>query len=432
MYESVIFLFLPFAVLLAVGVPIAFALAGACTFFIAFAGPPIPFSVIMIEMSAALESYALLALPTFVMTGELLNRSGLTERLIRMANDLVGWIKGGMAHVTTATGMLLGCISGSALADAATLGPLLIPAMEKEKYPRAFAAAVSSAAAAIGAILPPSIPLIIIGSQLGLSVGGLFLAGVIPGILTGLALMITSYIIARRNNYGIVHRFVGGVQVVRSVGMATPILLIPVIILGGILGGIFTATEAGAVAVLYGILVSMFFYRTLDLRGLFMAFSSTVRVTASVLIILAVSLVFGRILAYQRVPQELLSLITSITENRYLLLIIVVIFLLIIGMLMDAVANMIILGPLLMPLAVQGMGMEPIQYGLFLMYALLLGILTPPVGLVLFIVAPIARVSMDKLSLAILPFLFAMLCVLAAIALIPEVTMFLPRLAGYA
>lgn len=428
---AALYLFLPFLVLLALGVPVAFAIGGACAVFIAFSGEPIPYSVIVTEMSAALNSYALLALPTFIMTGELLNRSGLTDRLVQLSTALVGWIRGGLAHVTTGTGMLLGCISGSALADAATIGPLMIPAMERERFPRAFAAAISAAAAAIGAILPPSIPLIIIGSQLGLSIGGLFLAGVVPGILTGLALMATSWLISRRGNYGRMHRFAGVAHAARSFGAALPILVIPAIILGGILGGVFTPTEAGVIAVTYAILVGRLYYRSLGARQLYLAFAGTARVSASTLIIVAISLVFARILAYQRVPQELLQLILGISDNRYVLLLAVTLFLLFVGTFMDAVANMIILGPLLMPLALEGLHMAPLQYGIFLMYALLLGVLTPPLGLVLFVVAPIARVSLEALSLAVLPFLIAMLCVLTMVALVPEVTLWLPRLGGY-
>lgn len=428
---AAIYLFAPFVALLAIGVPIAFALAAACLFFIAASGAPIPFAIVSTELAAALDSYALLALPTFIMTGELLNRSGLTDRLVRLSMALVGWVRGGLAHVTTLTGMMLGSISGSALADAATLGPLMIPAMEREKYPRPFAAAITGAASTIGAILPPSVPLIIIGSQLGLSIGALFLAGIIPGLLTGFALMLVAWVTSKLRNYGIVHRFPGPLVALRSTGQASPILLIPLIILGGIFSGVFTPTESGVVAVAYAMFVGLVYYRTLSLPGLLEAFRMTTRITASTLLIVAVSLVFGRLLTYMRVPQDLTAMILSITETPILLFIIVVIFLMLMGTIMDAVANMIILGPLLMPLALQGLGMEPVQYGLFLMYALLLGVLTPPLGIVLFIVAPIARVSIEELSLATLPFLGAMLCVLTLIAFVPEVTMWLPRLAGY-
>ncbi len=327
--------------------------------------------------------------------------------------------------------MLLGCISGSALADAATLGPLMIPGMEKERYPRPFAAAISGAAATIGAILPPSVPLIIIGSQLGISIGGLFLAGIIPGILTGAALMLVSWVIARRRKYGIVHAFPGPRRAASDALSATPILLIPFIILGGILSGVFTPTESGVIAVVYSIIAGTVIYRSLTLGSIADAFRATTRITAATLLIVAISLVFARLLTYMQVPQELMSLILGLTENRILLFFVVVALLLLMGTFMDAVANMIILGPLLMPLALGGMAMEPFQYGLFLMYALLMGVLTPPLGIVLFILAPIARVSLEEISWATIPFLGAMFVVLSIIAFVPEATLLLPRLAGY-
>jgi C4-dicarboxylate transporter DctM subunit len=227
------------------------------------------------------------------------------------------------------------------------------------------------------------------------------------------------------------HPFKGAAAASRATFAAIPILAIPVIILGGILSGIFSPTEAGVIAVLYAIMIGGFYYRSLSLASLGGALAETTRVTAMSLLIVAVSLVFGRLLTYQQVPQDLLALMTGITDSRAMLFLIVVAFLLLVGTFMDAVANMIILGPLLMPLAIEGLGMEPLQYGIFLMYALLLGVLTPPLGIVLFVVAPIARVSIEELSVAVAPFLVAMLVVLTLIAFVPEVTTWLPTLGGY-
>lgn len=431
MTAILLYLFLPFLAAILLGVPIAFAIGIGCAFFIAFSGTTIPMSVLVTEMASGLDSYALLALPTFVMTGELLNRCGLTDRLIALANSIVGWIRGGLAHVTTVTGMMLATISGSALADAATLGPILIPAMIREKFPPAFAASITGAAACIGAIIPPSVPLVIIGSQLGISIGGLFLAGVIPGLLTGLALMITSWLICRIRGFGTHHRFEGLRPVARHAGRALPVLAIPVIILGGILGGIFSPTEAGVIAVIYTALLGVFVFRNLNARGLGEAFVATARVTGAAVVIVAISLVMGRILAFEQVPQKLLALMVDVTANPLVVYLIVVILLLIVGCFMDAVANMIILGPLLMPICVQLLDMHPFTYGIFLMYALLIGVLTPPLGLVLFVVGPIAKVSSERLSLAVLPFIAAMLLVLTLVAFVPALTVWLPTVAGY-
>lgn len=431
MTTVLLYLFLPFLAAILLGVPIAFSIGIGCAFFIAFSGTTIPMSVLVTEMASGLDSYALLALPTFVMTGELLNRCGLTDRLIALANSIVGWIRGGLAHVTTVTGMMLATISGSALADAATLGPILIPAMVRERFPPAFAASITAAAACIGAIIPPSVPLVIIGSQLGISIGGLFLAGVIPGLLTGLALMITSYLICRLRGFGTHHRFEGVRPIARNTVRAAPVLLIPVIILGGILGGVFSPTEAGVIAVVYTTILGMFVLRNLNARALGESFVATARVTGAAVVIVAISLVMGRILAFEQVPQKLLALMVDVSANRLVVYLIVVALLLVVGCFMDAVANMIILGPLLLPICTKLLEMHPFTYGIFLMYALLIGVLTPPLGLVLFVVGPIAKVSTERLSLAVLPFIFTMLVVLTLVAFVPALTTWLPNAAGY-
>lgn len=431
MDSTLYFLLLPFLVFLLIGVPIAFSLGLSCVVFVFMSDRMVPSSVIITEMAAGLENYALLALPTFMMTGELLNRCGMTERLVNLATSLVGWLRGGLAHVSVVTGMMLACISGSAIADAATLGPVMIPAMVKERYPAPFAAAITASASVIGAILPPSVPLVIIGSQLGISIGGLFLAGVLPGILTGLLLMVVAYVVSKRNDYGNMYDFPGVAPVAKTAARAFPILAIPVIIVGGILGGVFTPTEAGSVAVLYTLVLGGLFFRALTTESLRGAVLSTAKVTASALIIVAASLVFGRLLTYEQVPQKLLEILLQMTQDKVVLILALTLFLLFVGTFMDSVASMIILGPLLMPLALQGLDMHPFQYGLFLMYALLLGILTPPLAPVLTIVAPIARISIERLSVAIVPYFAVMLVVLMLIAFVPGLTTWLPSLAGY-
>ena len=424
-------LFLPFLVLLAVGVPIAFSLALACAIFLLFSGTRIPTLVLATEIYGAVDSFTLLALPTFVLAGELLNRCDLTEKLITLARQLVGWLRGGLAHVTVVASMFFAGMNGSALADAASIGPIMIPSMVKERYPRAFAGAVVASASVIGAIIPPSIPLVIIGGQLQISIGGLLMGGVIPGILIGLTLMSVCYVIVRMRGYGEVHRFAGIRPLVRSSFEAIPALALPFLILGGMGSGMFSPTESGAVTVLYTIVIGTLFYRTLTFSKLWDALGATAAVTASSLIIVAAAVVLGRIITFHRVPQEVLQLMTSITGDPLLLLLLVILLFIFVGMFMDAVANMVILGPLLYPVCVQGIGMHPIQYGEFLMIGLLLGVLTPPVGLVLFVVSPIAKVSLERLSLAVLPYLFFELIILFLIGIYPEITLALPRLAGY-
>jgi tripartite ATP-independent transporter DctM subunit len=426
------YLLIPFGILLILGIPVAFALGLACVIFLFFSGTTIPPLILITEMFTAVNQFALLALPMFVLTGELLNRCDITEKLVEVARLMVGWLKGGLAHVNILTSMFFAGISGSVLADAASLGPILIPAMIRERYPPAFSAAVTAASAVIGAIIPPSTVAIIIGGQLQISIGGLFAGGIIPGILIGLALMITAGVISARRGYGDVHAFQGIVPIAKGSAKAAPALLIPVIILGGILGGIFTPTEAGAIAVLYTLTIGTFYYRTLNMRKLIDAMVGTAKVTASALVIVSTAIVFSRILTYFRIPQEILELLIAVSDNRVIMALILIGFFLLMGTFMDALANMIILGPLLMPVAIAetGLGMTEIQYGLFLMISLLLGLITPPLGLLLFITGPIAKVSLERVSLAIIPFLFAELVVLLLIVFVPAITMTIPRALG--
>ena len=407
------YLFLPFFGFLLIGVPVAFSLGLASTYFIFFSGTRIPPLILMTQMYGGIDSFALLALPMFVLTGELLNRLNLTQKLINVARALVGWIKGGLAHVNIVTSMFFAGISGSVLADAASIGPIMIPAMIRERYPAAFSAAVTGSSAVIGAIIPPSIPLIIVGGSMQISISGLFAAGIIPGLLVGFFLMITAFLYSFFKGYGEIHRFEGVVPVARETFGALPVL--------------------GAIAALYSIILGII-YGTINgnfsLSEFFNALLGTAKVTGSSLIIVGMAIVFGQILIFHQFPQDLLELVLSLTENRVLLFLIIVLFFLFVGTFMDAVANMIILGPLLMPIALEGLGMHPIQYGVFLMVGLLLGVITPPLGIVLFIVAPIAKTSIEKTAIAVIPFLIAELIVLALIAFVPAVTLYLPRLAG--
>ena len=425
------YLLLPFLVLLTIGVPIAFSISLACAIFLLFSGTRIPVTVLASEMYGAVDSFSLLALPTFVLAGELLNRCELTDKLVEFCRHLVGWLRGGLAHVTIVFAMLLSGITGSTLSDAATMAPIMIPSMIREKYPREFAGSIVASASVIGAIIPPSIPLVIIGAQLGISIGGLLVGGILPGILVGITLMIASYIAARWRGYGTIHPFEGLGPLGRSTAVAAPVLVIPALLVGGMLSGVFSPTEAGTVTVLYTIGVGMVFYRTLSVASLVEALKATAWVSASALIIVAAAVVLGRIMTFHRVPQALVDLMLAQTQNKVVLLLMVVGLFVIVGMFMDAMANMVILGPLLYPLCVQVLGMHPIQYGMFLMVGLLLGVLTPPVALVLFIVAPIARLSLERLSWAVLPLLALDFGILFIIATVPELTLALPRLAGY-
>jgi tripartite ATP-independent transporter DctM subunit len=430
MFQLGLYLALPFFVLLMLNVPIALTLVLSSACFIEFSGSRIPPMMLPNDMFGSIDSVSLLALPTFVLAGELLNRCDLTGKLTTLALRVVGWVPGGLAHVSVVTAIFFGGINGSALADAASISPIMIPGLVRERYPRQVAAAIVAAAAVIGAIVPPSIPLVIIGGQLEISVSGLLLGGLVPAALIALLLMAAIFVSAWWKGYGTVHPFEGVTPLARSFLEAGPALLIPILIIGGLLLGIFSPTEAGTVTVLYTLLIGTLYYRSLDLGKFAAALNAAARVTANALLIVGAAMAFGHIVTYYQLPQVVLSLMTSLTDNRFLLLLLVVLLFIVVGMFMDPVANMIILGPLLMPICTQGLGMHPIQFGEFLMLGLLLGILHPPIGLLLFIVAPIAETSIERVALAVLPYLALEMCVLLLVGVSPEVSLAIPRLAG--
>jgi tripartite ATP-independent transporter DctM subunit len=359
----------------------------------------------------------------------LLNRFNMTDRLIALAQLMVGWIRGGLAHVNILASMLFAGVSGSIFGDLASIGTIMIPAMVRERYGRAFSAAVTASSALIGAIIPPSTVMVIIGAHLNLSVGGLFAAGLLPGILIGLALMLVAFVQSWRRGLGDIHPIPPLPEATRIVLAAIPVLTVPVFLILGIVLAVFTPTEAGAAAVAYSLVLGLV-YRKLSPTLLTGALAATVRITASALVIVSTAFVFSRILTFHRVPQELLDLLLSISENPLILILLMTLVLLIVGTFMDALANMIIMGPLLMPVMVDGLGMHPIQFGIWLMVGLLLGLLTPPLGLALFMVSPIARSPVLQIARETLPFLLVQILVLLAIAWIPAITLFVPRLTG--
>lgn len=435
------YLLLPLFVFLCIGVPIAFSLGLASLLFllllnvpdIGLVARPIPVNLIVNTMFDGVNQFALLALPMFVLSGEIMYRCKIIDDLIHLARSTVGWMRGGMGHVTVMACAMFAFISGSALATAAAIGPQMIPAMIKDNYPKDFAGALTSAAALLGPIIPPSVFMILLGSNLGISIGGLFAAGVLPGMMIAGGLFVLVYFISRRNGYGINHPFEGMSSITRSIWRAGPALSAPLFLVVGILGGVFTPTEAGAITVFYAIGLGALYYRTLDWKTLAAALFQTAKVTASVMFIIACALSFGRILTYFQIPRLMLELMLSISSDPIILTLIIVAMLLFLGTFMDELSMMIILGPLLLPLATSptGLDMHPIQFGLFMVVGVLLGLLTPPLGLLLNVTASISKSSMEKLSIVVLPFLAVEVGVLMLIAFVKPVSMWLPRLLGY-
>ena len=425
------YLLLPFFALLLLNVPVVVALGLSSAGFLILSGTRLPPLLLVTEMYDSVAKVTLLALPMFVLSGELLNRLGLTDRLIDVARLLVGWIRGGLAHVNIMASMLFAGVSGSIFGDLASIGTIMIPAMIRERYGAAFSAAVTASSALIGAIIPPSTIMVILGAHLNLSIGGLFAAGILPGLAIGLALMAVAFVQSWRRGYGEIQRFEGVGPAARTLGRALPVLTVPVFLIGGIVGGVFTPTEAGAAAVAYALVLGLVM-RRLDLPLLRAALSETALVTASALVIVSAAFVFSRILTFHRIPQELLATLLSLSDQPMVLILLMTLVLLIVGTFMDALANMIIMGPLLMPVMVDGLGLHPLQFGIWLMIGLLLGLLTPPLGLALFMVAPVAKVPVLRVALAVAPFLAAQVAVLLAVAWVPALTLALPRWAGLA
>ncbi len=421
---------LSFIILLLIGTPIAFSLgiSGVIGFLVYDPGL---LHLIPQRMYAGVDTFPLMAVPFFILAGELMGTSGILARLVRFADTLVGHIRGGLAHVNILASMIFAGISGSAIADASALGSTLIPAMEKAGYSRRFASAVTAASAVIGPIIPPSIPMIIYAFVVGqVSIGGLFLAGVIPGLLMGLGMMAIVYVIARKRGYARTRRRAGLREIAKAFVEAIWALLMPVIILGGILGGIFTATEAAAVAVAYAIFVGSVITRDLRWRHVAHALSRCVTVSAVVFLVVATSSIVSWLLTANLLPVTLASTLRGITSDPAVFLFLAIVFLILIGCVLDNIAAMIMIAPILTPTAEQ-YGIDPLHFGMVFVLSSVIGMLTPPVGAVLFTVCGVAKVPMEEVVKESLPLLVWLFVVLLAITYMAPLALALPHLFGY-
>lgn len=414
---------------LASGVQIAFALGLAALCYILLFLPHLSFDVIPQQMFAAADTFALTAIPFFVLVGEAMNAGGISRRLVNFARALVGRFPGGMGIVALFSSVIFASFSGSAVANAAGTGAITIPAMTRSGYPRGTAAAVESSSSSLGAIIPPSIPMIVYGSIAGVSVGGLFVAGYVPGLLLGLGLAAVIAWTAHRRGFAL-DEPAPLPEIWRSAREAVPALMAPVIIMGGILGGIMTPTEAGAVGALYALLIAMFLYREIrfsDLPGIFL---NTAVVTGVVMLVMTVAAVFSWILAFEQVPTRAAEFFLSGVSSQQLLMIGVVLFLIVVGCFIDTISALIILTPVLAPMAAAA-AIDPLFFGVIVSVALTLGACTPPVGVVLFVTASIAKTTVEDVSRAMVPFLVVLFGGTMALALLPDVVLWLPRLVGY-
>ncbi|WP_106478862.1 TRAP transporter large permease [Phytohalomonas tamaricis] len=421
---EVLLLFAVFFVLLVVGIPIAFSLGIASLSYLMLAG--IPLTIVPQKMYGGIDSFVLLCIPGFILAGNLMNVGNITEHIVRFSNALVGHIRGGLGLANVGGSMIFGGISGTAVADAASIGSVMIPGMARAGYDKPFAAAVTAASSTIGPIIPPSVPMIIVGSLSGVSVGRMFLAGAVPGLLLGLAMMVTAYILAVKRNYPKEKR-VTLKALIKEGRSAFWALLMTFIILYGIIGGFFTPTEASVVASVYAFVVGMFIYKGLTWRNLPTLLVDTALTAGALMLLVGLANLFGWILTSERIPQMIADGILGISDNKYAVIMILNLLLLFVGTFMETIAALIILFPALLAVAT-GVGMDPVHFGIMAVLNLIIGLTTPPVGVCLFIVAGIGELPMVQVARAIVPFLVCNLLVLLAVAYIPAISLWLPNL----
>ncbi|KAA0566503.1 TRAP transporter large permease [Bacillus sp. CH30_1T] len=417
-------LFISFLILIFISVPIAFSLGISSIIYLLIAD--IPLSIVPQKMFAGLNSFVLLCIPGFILAGNLMNAGGITERIIGFTNNFVGHIRGGLGLANVGSSMGFAGISGTAVADTASIGAVMIPAMKKEGYDADFSAAVTSSSSTVGPIIPPSLPMIIVGTLASVSIGDLFLAGAVPGVLLGLSLMLVTYVISVKRKYPKGERQPIGV-IAKSFTGAFWALLMTFVILFGILGGYFTPTEASIVAVVYALVVGMFVYKELKLKDLPKILLDSMVSTASIMFLVGFANLFGWILVSEQIPVLVADGILGISDNPIVVILLINLLLLFVGTFMETIAALVILFPVLLPVA-SSVGMDPVHFGVMMVLNLVIGLSTPPVGVCLFVASSIGKVSIGKTSKALLPFLGASLVVLLLVAFIPEITLFLPGL----
>lgn len=409
-----------------ISIPIGVSLGLATAITMAFTSN-IPTIMIAQNAFAALDSFPLMAIPFFILAGALMTYGGIARRLVDLAEALIGFVTGGLAIATVVACMFFSAISGSGPATLSAIGSFMIPAMKDKKYDGAYATAVTTAAATIGVIIPPSIPFVVYGVVANVSVGEMFIAGIIPGVLIGLALIITSYITSKRRGYVGSNAKFSFIRLLRSIRYAFWALLAPVIILGGIYGGVFTPTEAAAVAAVYAMFVGKYIYKELTFEKLFVSLKETAVLNGITVFTIGLSKAFGTFVTMIQLPYAVTNLITRISNNQYIVLILIIIMLLIIGCFIDNISSTIILTPILLPV-VTNFGVNPIHFGIIITFALAVGFCTPPYGANLFVAAAISGFKIETISRSIGIFLLALIISLLFIAFIPSISMTLVNL----
>lgn len=411
---------------MALGVPIAFAMAMGLAATIHVWGG-ISFSMLFQQIFQGINSFTFIAVPMFILAGELMSRVGIIDDILLLCRVVMGWVPGSLANANIVASMFFAGVSGSAVADTSAIGGALIPAMVKEGYDDDFSVAVTASSSVIGPIIPPSIGMVLYGATLGTSISAMFMGGLVPGILLGLGLMIPATYLSIKRKYPRNTEKYTPKQIAHAFVRAIPALLMPVIILGGILGGVCSPTEAASVAILYSIIVGVFYYRSLNLKILVDCMVKAMIQSGAVLLIAAVACPVGWLVAMGKVPVILAAFITSITSNKFVVLLLINIFLLILGCIMDVAPLIVITTPVLLPVVTQ-IGMNPIQFGMMMLCNLAIGMCTPPVGATLFAGCAVGKIPMEKCMKGIVPFYLAMLIVVLLVTYVPAVSLTLPTL----
>lgn len=423
-------LVLTFLILLGIGVPVAWSIGISSLLTMLVNIPAMPaFTTVAQRMGTGLDSFALLAIPFFILAGEIMNRGGIARRLVDFAKTLVGSLPGGLAHVNVMAAMLFGAIAGSAVAAASAIGSIMGPAMEKEGYTKEFSAAVNITSSTTGLVIPPSNILIVYSlASGGVSIAALFLAGYLPGILTGLMLMLVAATWAKWKKFPVGERSKLG-EVVRTFIAAFPSLLLLVVVIGGIVAGIFTATEASAVAVVYCLALA-FFYKEISWENIAPILLRSVGTTAIVMLLIATSMSMSWIMAYENIPQNITDLLLSISDNKVVILLIINLTLLFVGIFMDMTPAVLIFTPIFLPV-VKSLGVDPTHFGIIMVMNLCIGLCTPPVGSVLFVGVGVAGTTIQKVVKPLLPLFIAMLLALLLVTFVPVLSLWLPGVFGF-
>jgi len=409
----------------ALNVPIAFSMILTSLLYLVIKGD-IPLIGVVQQIAVGTDKYLLLAIPFFFLAGELMNAGGIMDRLVRLSKALVGHIPGGLGHVNVVESMIFAGMSGSAVSDVTAMGFIEIEMMRRMGYSSGFAAAVTGASATIGPVIPPSIPFVVYGGITGVSVGKLFLGGIVPGVLMGLFLMIAIYLIAIKRGYERSKR-PPLLTILKEIFQAIPILILPFIIIGGILSGVFTPTEAAVVAAVYAFFLGTIVLKATDLQEVFRLMIKVGLSTAKLMFIIAAASLFGWIMARENAPLLMTKAFLSISTNPYVLLLLINVLLLILGCVMETIAIMVILVPILTPL-VQSLGVDLVHFGVMMTLNLMIGLLTPPVGMVMYAVISIAKVNVVEFTRECFPFMVALFVVLLLVTYVPGLVLWIPNL----